>query len=119
MEVIDMAAFAKLREAEELLSVQIDDFKGEEIDPDNEPDLYLPLSAARALHKALADQAATLAARDAEVKALREALHLAASRLQVASVDAIRVGETRLSADCITWANDATRAALGGSHERG
>lgn len=57
---------------------------------------------------------------EAEIARLREALHLAASRLLVASVDAIRAGETRLSADCITWANDATRAALAGdnSHER-
>lgn len=52
------------------------------------------------------------AASKAREAALVEALHLAASRFQVASVDAIRAGETRLSADCIAWANDCTRAAL-------
>jgi hypothetical protein len=70
----DAADFANLHEAEELLSMQIDDLKGEQIDPDNEPDLYLPLSAAKAIHKALSDQAAALAALRSEVERLREAI---------------------------------------------
>lgn len=67
----EAAAFAKQHEAEQLLSMQIDDFKGEEIDPDNEPDLYLPLSAAKVLHEALSTQATALATARAEAEALR------------------------------------------------
>ena len=60
-----------------------------------------------ARHREAAD-----AASKAREAALVEALHLAASRFQVASVDAILAGETRLSADCIAWANYCARAAL-------